>query len=425
MMRQEIAGVPVAELAARFGTPLYVYDISQVAERLAMLAPFDTVRYAQKAWSHLAILDWFRRQDVLVDAVSAGEILRALAAGYPATGEPPPIVYTADLFDDDALDLVIEHDITVNCGSPDMVAQLGERAPGRAIIVRINPGFGHGHHRKTNTGGPHSKHGIWHEQLDEVVACARRYDLRIRGAHIHIGSGTDMRHLARVCDALDAAARRIGDSIDMISTGGGLPIPYHTADPECDVEQFYELWAGVQARLEKAFGHPVRLETEPGRYLVAEAGYLIAQIRSVKEMGPNLFYLVDAGFHALARPVLYGAYHPISVVHRRPVGEQVSMESVIVGGPLCESGDIFTQDEGGFVSHRALPRAEPGDWIVIEKAGAYGSVMASRYNSQPLPAEVWIEAGRAELIRPREPLESLYATERLPGRNPGAHGPTE
>ncbi|MEN6556944.1 MAG: diaminopimelate decarboxylase, partial [Thermoguttaceae bacterium] len=156
---KEIAGVPVADLIRQFGTPTFVYDAAMIRRRIADLSPFDTVRYAQKACSNLTILDLVRRQGALVDAVSAGEIRRALAAGFTAEGDPPPIVYTADIFDRESLDLCVEHGIAVNCGSPDMIDQLGRRKPGQGITLRINPGFGHGHSQKTNTGGKQAKHG--------------------------------------------------------------------------------------------------------------------------------------------------------------------------------------------------------------------------------------------------------------------------
>ena len=128
-MRTEIAGVPVTEIARRFGTPTFVYDSATIQERIDDLRAFDTIRYAQKANSNLAVLDLVRRQGVLVDAVSAGEVGRALAAGYLPAGDPPPIVYTADIFDRESLDLVVEKGIHVNCGSPDMIDQYGERLP--------------------------------------------------------------------------------------------------------------------------------------------------------------------------------------------------------------------------------------------------------------------------------------------------------
>ena len=132
-LRSQIAGIAVEDLARQFGTPTYVYDSAKIVERIEDLRAFDKVRYAQKACSNLAILDLMRRRGVLVDAVSAGEIRRAMAAGYSVTGDPPPIVYTADIFDREALDLVVEHGIHVNCGSPDMIEQLGRVAPGREI----------------------------------------------------------------------------------------------------------------------------------------------------------------------------------------------------------------------------------------------------------------------------------------------------
>jgi len=160
--RTQIAGVRVADLAEEFGTPTFVYDAATIVQRLGDLRAFDTIRYAQKACSNLAILDLVRRHGGMVDAVSATEIRRALAAGYPLHGSPPPIVYTADIFDAEALDLCVEQNVHVNCGSADMIDQLGSRSGGREITLRINPGFGHGHSRKTNTGGKQSKHGIWH-----------------------------------------------------------------------------------------------------------------------------------------------------------------------------------------------------------------------------------------------------------------------
>src|SRR5690606_14870545 len=140
-VRHEIAGVPVPELARQFGTPLYVYDASSIIARIEDLRQFDVIRYAQKACSNLAILDLMRRRGVVVDAVSAGEVQRALAAGFSPSSEPPGLVYTADIFDHESLELVVRHHIPVNVGSPDMIQQLGDRAPGRAITLRINPGF--------------------------------------------------------------------------------------------------------------------------------------------------------------------------------------------------------------------------------------------------------------------------------------------
>jgi len=410
---ETIGGIPVRELVERFGTPLYVYDGEIIRRRLGELRRFDVVRYAQKACSNLAILALVRQEGALVDAVSAGEIYRALAAGYCPTGDPPPIVFCADVFDRPTLALVVERGVHVNCGSLDMIEQYGRLAPGREITLRINPGFGHGHSRKTNTGGDHSKHGIWHEAIPEALQLAGRYGLKVAGLHMHIGSGSDFEHLSQVCGAMEAAARKVGPGVRSISAGGGLPIPYRPGEGRIDLARYFRLWDDTRRRLEEAFGHPVRLEIEPGRYVVAESGYLVTEIRAVKRQGDNLFYLVDAGFNCLARPILYGAYHPMKLAPCN--GRQdLPLQEVIVGGPLCESGDIFTQSEGGWVEKRRLPAAQVGDWLVIGCTGAYGFTMASNYNSHPLPAEVLILNGMPHLVRKRQGYEELFAGESIP-----------
>jgi diaminopimelate decarboxylase len=417
-LRREIAGVSVAQLAETYGTPLYVYDAAMIRRRCRDLSAWDTVRFAQKACSNLAVLDLVRREGVLVDAVSTGEIHRALTAGYAAhapsqsgpDGLPPahPIVYTADIFDRGSLDAVAAHGIHVNCGSADMIEQLAERLPGAAITLRVNPGFGHGHSQKTNTGGEGSKHGIWHEDIPDVLRRTEWAGLQVSGLHMHIGSGTDLAHLAEVADALERVAVEVGRSLTTVSAGGGLPVPYKPGEEHADLSGYYMLWDAMRKRLEDRFGHRLRLEIEPGRYLTAESGFVVTEVRAVKKQGGRKYVLVDAGFNTLARPVLYGSYHPMSVCPRGDVG---GLEEVAVGGPLCESGDIFTQTDGGFVATRPLPAAGVGDLLVIEIAGAYGFVMASNYNSKPLPAEVLIDEGRHRLVRTRQTPEDLVRGE--------------
>lgn len=417
-LRRDIAGVSVASLAETYGTPLYVYDAEMIRRRCRDLAAWDTIRFAQKACSNLAVLDLVRREGVLVDAVSTGEIHRALAAGYAAHGPnrpgpdglPPthPIVYTADIFDRGSLDAVVKHGIHVNCGSADMIEQLAERMPGASITLRVNPGFGHGHSQKTNTGGEGSKHGIWHEEIPDVLRRAEWAGLQVSGLHMHIGSGTDLAHLAEVAGALERVAIEVGRSLTTVSAGGGLPVPYKPGEVHADLSGYFTLWDATRKRLEDRFGHRIRLEIEPGRYLTAESGFVITEVRAVKKQGGRKYLLVDAGFNTLARPVLYGSYHPMSLF---PQGDVGAVEDVAVGGPLCESGDIFTQTDGGFVATRSLPTAAVGDLLVIEIAGAYGFVMASNYNSKPLPAEVMVDGGQHRLVRARQTPEDLVRGE--------------
>lgn len=417
------AGQSLHELANQFGTPCYIYDAEKILSQIEKLSPFDTIRYAQKACSNIAILDLVRRAGVKVDAVSAGEILRALAAGYQASlqdhepGTHPDIVFTADLFDQEALNLVVEHDLYVNCGSIDMIDQYGERCQQlgrkRGIMLRINPGFGHGHSQKVNTGGEGSKHGIWHSQITECRERAKQHGLSITGIHMHIGSGTDMQHLSQVCNALEQAAIDAGESVTTISAGGGLPTPYRGDEEPVDIAGYYNLWNETREKLAAKFDHPVSLEIEPGRFLAAEAGILLTEVRAVKTMGSTPYCLVDAGFNNLARPAMYGAYHPISLC---PADQEPRDEAeYVIAGPLCESGDIFTQTEGGFVAKHPLLEPKVGDWLVIGCAGAYGYTMASNYNSKPLVAEVLVQDGKAHQIRSRQSLDSLFANESIPG----------
>jgi len=419
LIRDTIAGVSVADLAREHGTPLYVYNAETIRRRCRDLAAWDTVRFAQKACSNLAVLSLVRSEGVMVDAVSTGEIHRALAAGYTAhaahgasaDGLPPvhPIVYTADIFDRESLDAVARLGIHVNCGSADMIEQLAERVPGAAITLRVNPGFGHGHSQKTNTGGEGSKHGIWHADIPEVLRRAEWAGLSVTGLHMHIGSGTDLAHLAEVAGALERVAGEIGRSLTTISAGGGLPVPYKPGEVHADLSGYFTLWDATRKKLEQTFGHRIRLEIEPGRYLTAESGFVVTEVRAVKKQGERKYLLVDAGFNTLARPVLYGSYHPMSLCPADP--RAAATEDVAVGGPLCESGDIFTQTDGGFVATRSLPPARVGDLLVIEIAGAYGFVMASNYNSKPLPAEVLVDGGTARLVRRRQTPEDLVRGE--------------
>jgi diaminopimelate decarboxylase len=412
-LRHEIAGIPIRDLARQFGTPSFIYDAAAIVKRIDDLREFDVIRYAQKACSNIAILDLVRRNGVLVDAVSAGELERSFTAGYTPHGDPPPVVYTADIFDEEALSLAVEKGVHVNVGSPDMIDQLGSRAPGRDVTLRINPGFGHGHSQKTNTGGDHSKHGIWHEQLPEVLALAARHGLKITGLHMHIGSGTDLEHLSQVCGAMERSARKIGPSITAISAGGGLPIAYRPDEQLVDVPAYHRLWDATRKRLAEAWGHPVRLEIEPGRYLVAESGYLLTQIRAIKQTPSRTFYILDAGFNNLARPILYGAYHPMSISPDDGATER-PLHDVVVAGPLCESGDVFTQEDGGVVCSRSLPVARVGEWLVIERAGAYGFAMSSNYNSKPLAPEVLVVGKVPHLVRARQTFKDLIRGETIP-----------
>ncbi|HAV1648764.1 diaminopimelate decarboxylase [Enterobacter hormaechei] len=399
-------------LPAEFGCPVWVYDAQIVREKIAALHQFDVVRFAQKACSNIHILRLMREQGVKVDSVSLGEIERALAAGFDPKADSDAIVFTADLIDDATLARVHELQIPVNAGSVDMLEQLGQVSPGHRVWLRINPGFGHGHSQKTNTGGENSKHGIWYADMPAALEVLQRYNLKLVGIHMHIGSGVDYGHLEQVCGAMVRQVIDFGQDLEAISAGGGLSIPYREGEEAIDTDHYYGLWSAARDSIAAHLGHPVKLEIEPGRFLVAEAGVLVAQVRSVKEMGSRHFVLIDAGFNDLMRPSMYGSYHHITALAAdgRDLVNAPRVETV-VAGPLCESGDVFTQQEGGKVETRSLPEVKPGDYLVLHDTGAYGASMSSNYNSRPLLPEVLFDNGVARLIRRRQTIQELLALE--------------
>ena len=399
-------------LPAEFGCPVWVYDAQIVREKIAALHQFDVVRFAQKACSNIHILRLMREQGVKVDSVSLGEIERALVAGFDPKADSDAIVFTADVIDDATLARVHELQIPVNAGSVDMLEQLGQVSPGHRVWLRVNPGFGHGHSQKTNTGGENSKHGIWYADMPAALEVLQRYGLKLVGIHMHIGSGVDYGHLEQVCGAMVRQVVDFGQDLEAISAGGGLSIPYREGEEAIDTDHYYGLWSAARDQIAAHLGHSVKLEIEPGRFLVAEAGVLVSQVRSVKEMGSRHFVLIDAGFNDLMRPSMYGSYHHITALAAdgRDLTQAPRIETV-VAGPLCESGDVFTQQEGGKVETRALPEVKPGDYLVLHDTGAYGASMSSNYNSRPLLPEVLFDNGKARLIRRRQTIQELLALE--------------
>lgn len=396
-------------LAEGHGTPLWVYDAAQIRRNVSKLAAFDVIRYAQKANANTHVLALLRTLGVKVDAVSGGEIERALAAGFVAGRDSEEIVYTADIFDRATLKQVVERDIPVNIGSISMLDQLGAVSPGHAIWLRVNPGFGHGHSRKTNTGGPSSKHGIWHENLPAALTLIERYGFDFLGLHMHIGSGANEAHLRTVCEAMVQVSASVGRPVRRISTGGGLPIPYRAGEREADVEQYFRCWDEACREIAVRQGTRPRLETEPGRYLIGNAGVLVAEVRAVKSMAGRHFTLVDAGMNDLVRPAMYGAFHRISLIPQDDAPR--ALVDTVVGGPLCESGDVFTQQADSVLAPVQLPEPKVGDLLVIHDTGAYGASMSSQYNARPLAPEILLDGATARLIRRRQTTADLLALE--------------
>ncbi len=416
-------GIPLADVAGRVGTPFYVYDATEIRARIADLqaavaAPGLQARYAMKACSAHRLLATVREAGLWIDAVSTNEVLRARAAGFPGGTSPPVLLLSADVFRDGGIDVIKSEAILANLGSPRMVEELADAGWRGAIGLRINPGFGHGHVRSCDTGGPSSKHGIWTSDEAGVRRAAERRGLTVVLLHAHIGTGSDVVEFDANTDRLrEFFLARIRDypHLEAVNFGGGIPHPYRPGAPAVDLEPLGKILRRAQTELSARAGRPIRVEIEPGRYVVAGGAALVTRVTDVKETSTNekgagqTFVMVDGGFVDLVRPAMYGSYHRISVAGRS-IDRDGRMDAV-VAGPLCESGDVFTRDAAEFVEPRELPRAQPGDLLVLHDAGAYGSVMSSNYNSIGRVPQVWWDRGTAHVMSRRERLEDILRTE--------------
>jgi diaminopimelate decarboxylase len=409
----KIEDVEVREITAKVGSPVYVYSMKYLRDAIAEIKALAPVtRFAMKSCSNGRILKEMKAHGIHIDAVSIFEVERAMRAGF----EPEEICFTSDVFFNTSdVDFCLDNGIYVNCGSLGMVEEYGKIACDRKqgtqrISIRINPGEGAGHSKKTNTGGPYSKHGIWHENLDEVKAIAKKYNLVIDGVHMHIGSGGDMDHLQRITGKLVEFAKQF-DQVRIINFGGGLPYQYDPSLPQADISGYRAILEERTERLIKHFGRKITCEIEPGRRFVAGCGYLLGEVRALNhtfdEEGKRLDYvLTNIGFCHLLRPMAYGSYHPIWF-DDDTLGEE---KDLIVAGPVCESGDVLTQKNDEPVP-RKLPMPKVGSTVIVGGAGAYGYSMSSNYNSQPLIAEVIVDGDHWEVVRRRQNLDDILREE--------------
>jgi diaminopimelate decarboxylase len=410
------------KLANQVGTPFYFTDAGELRRRLARLAtltdgPALQARYAMKANSSWKVLETVRLAGLWIDAVSGNEVLRARRAGFAMGSVPPVVMLTVDVLRDNALTAVLEHGVLPNVGSPGMIDELrgaGYRGP---IAVRVNPGFGHGHVQSCDTGGPSSKHGVWHESLAALRTRAAAAKLPIVSLHAHIGTGPQVRefdeNMRKLVDVYAALLPEFPD-VEAVNLGGGLPHPYRPGVPEYDLAWYRPVLVDAAERLAKVAGKPIRVEIEPGRYPVAAASVLVARVKDIKETNANAkgpghtFIMVDAGFNDLIRPAMYGSYHHISIVGK---GAARAPEPFVVAGPLCESGDVFTRDDHELLDPRPLPRPDVGDLLVLHDAGAYGAMMSSNYVSLGRAPQVWWDDGKTSLVARRESLDDVLRAE--------------
>ncbi len=409
-----VGGVPLRWIAEQFGTPLYVYDADILRQRArryqqALAGLNARLCYAVKANATLSLLEVVRDCGLGADIVSAGEMQRALAAGIPAS----EIVFAGVGKTEEELALALTAGVgQINVESPSELALLSRVATAQGqtarVVLRINPDVDPLTHAKIATGGKETKFGIDADQALDVLRQARALPgVEPCGFAVHIGSQlTDLnpyRSAFAVLAELVDLARAEGFGIDELDLGGGLGIAYRMDDTEPDLDAY-------AAIIRATVGHlpGLRLTLEPGRSLVGPCGLLLTRVVHLKQGRERRFAIVDGAMNDLIRPTLYEAYHEIVPVVQA-AAEVNTLDQDIVG-PICETGDYFARA-------RALPELRDGDLLAILSAGAYGSVMASAYNSRSITAEVMVEGGRVRLIRPPLTTADLLDRERS-GRGP-------
>jgi len=367
------ARVPELIAVAEEG-PAYVYDVGGVGERAQRLVGtpgVDRVLYAMKANWNTAILAACREAGTGFECVSPGE-LRHLEGVFPDL-DPGEVVFTPNFAARQEYADALERGYRVTLDALHPIEAWPELFEGREVFLRVDPGWGRGHHEKVVTGGRLSKFGIPHFELDRAAAALARAGCRVVGLHTHSGSDIlDDRHWARVGRALGELLLRFPD-VRVLNLGGGLGVPSAPGASALSLDGLAEGLAEVRDM------YPDReIWLEPGRWLVAESGVLLARVTQTKGKGDMRYIGLDVGMNALMRPALYGAHHEIVNLSRRG---QPSAGLAQIVGPICESGDRLGVD-------RAFPDTAEGDVVLIDLAGAYGRVMASEYNLRPPPREV-------------------------------------
>jgi diaminopimelate decarboxylase len=397
-------------LAKKYGTPLYVYSADHIRYRLglfreAFAAQPHLICYAVKANSALAILKMLAKEGAGFDIVSGGELERVLAVDKAAAGRA---VFSGVGKTAPEIDLALRSNILLfnveSEGELELLAERTEKRKKRArIALRVNPDVFAETHPYISTGLSEHKFGIDIGRARDVYRNAAKYKfIEPAGVSVHIGSQI------RSAEPFGAAASRVaalverlrkdGLPIQYLDAGGGLGIEYDANKPFHPEEQVQRYSASLLQAV--ASLTDIKLLLEPGRFLVAQAGALLARVLYIKKNGKKNFIITDAGMNDLIRPALYKAHHEIIPVSPRK-GRKLTADIV---GPVCETGDFFARD-------REIANVQPGDLVAILDAGAYGQSLASNYNTRPRPAEVLVQGKRARLIRRRETIEDLLATE--------------
>ena len=407
-----LGGVAAPDLIARFGSPLYVYEPEILKRQIAHIQrafgglPLRPA-YAMKANSNLALLRIIADAGFSFDAVSPGEVQLLRYAGVPNEC----IWFTCSNVSDEDMRSLGDESIVVNVNGIselDRCIALKLRNP---IALRINPDVGAGHHRDVVTGGFGVKFGFDLAEIDDALMMAADNALDVVAIHAHIGSGvTEVEPLIESAKILLDLSAKV-PKLKTINFGGGIATPYRPGDPDFPIDEYGARLTELAADRMRERGLVAMIE--PGRYITAECGTLLATVTTKHVSSGYEWIGCDTGFNHLARPSKYGAYHHIvnasrghDALLRSPENRFEEDGTTIVAGNICESGDVFTRDTDG-IRPRAIRGLKVGDVIALCDAGAYGFSMASEYNARFLPPEVVVEKGEARLVRRRRTFDDF------------------
>jgi diaminopimelate decarboxylase len=392
-----IGKITATNLIKHFGSPLFAYDESIIRKRArelkkAIIYPGKNLLYSCKANSNPVIMKIIKEEGYGIDAVSPGEVYLALKCGYKNT----QISFTGNNSTEADLRYGINKKVLINVDSLSLLERIGKIRKGLPVALRINPDIGSGHHDHVITGGPDSKFGIWEHQIDKAKGIAKKYNLKIVSIHHHIGSGIlDPEPFMEAIEVLLKIALSFND-LESIDLGGGLGVPYSPTQKPLDIKKFGRVISERFSKFCNHYGRKITLMLEPGRYLVCEAGTLLATVTAIKETPEHVFVGTDSGFNHLIRHAMYGAYHEIVNASKLKGPKQF----VTICGNICESGDMFTHG-------REITKFREDDIAAIRNAGAYGYSMSMQYNMRPRPAEVLVTESKAKLIRRRETFKDI------------------
>ncbi len=387
------------ELAARYGTPLYVYDLDRVRYRYEALrtafSSLDTrIHFAMKANYNPTLLAFLNELGASIDAVSLGDVLLAKKIGFSESD----LLSTVNNITDEEMDRLVAEGVQLNIGSLSRLQKFVRRYPGEKVCLRMNPDVVAGAHAKIQTGGDLTKFGILLEDFSQALEMCAEAGVKVTGLHKHTGSGIreSEKFLTAVQNILRLVEKDLVPDLEFVDFGGGFSVPYHPDEDEIDYQSLGKLLCDEVRNASVRLGRELKLKLEPGKFLIADAGVLLTRINTKKKNRNREILGTDSGFSQLIRPIMYDAYHHILNLSSK--SQEFSRYDV--AGNICETGDLFATD-------RDLPESSEGDLLAICGAGAYCYSMGGVYNLRPMPAEVCLRDEKAVLSRRRLTEEEL------------------